>query len=63
MTDRPHSTRKLLQLCGAATSGQLYHHLRLLIDAGWVTPSSRGQYALADPERTAMALAAVQACR
>lgn len=26
------------------TSGQLYHHLRLLVSAGWLRSSARGQY-------------------
>jgi len=28
------------------TTGQLYHHLRLLVSAGWLHSSSRGQYAV-----------------
>jgi DNA-binding transcriptional ArsR family regulator len=28
------------------TSGQLYHHLRQLVGAGWLTSSSRGRYAV-----------------
>ncbi|WP_157852683.1 winged helix-turn-helix domain-containing protein [Streptomyces iakyrus] len=64
LLDRPHSARELLQLCGAtATSGLLYHHLQLLISAGWVARSSRGHHAVADTERTVAALAAVHACR
>jgi len=28
------------------TTGQLYHHLRLLVSAGWLHSSARGQYAV-----------------
>jgi hypothetical protein len=28
------------------TTGQLYHHLRLLVGAGWLHSSARGQYAV-----------------
>ena len=31
---------------GLGTSGQLYHHLRQLVSAGWLTSSSRGRYAV-----------------
>jgi DNA-binding transcriptional ArsR family regulator len=29
---------------GLGTSGQLYHHLRQLVSAGWLRSSARGQY-------------------
>lgn len=31
---------------GLGTSGQLYHHLRQLVAAGWLRSSARGQYAV-----------------
>ena len=31
---------------GLGTSGQLYHHLRQLVAAGWLTASGRGLYAV-----------------
>jgi hypothetical protein len=29
---------------GLGTSGQLYHHLRQLIGAGWLVQTARGHY-------------------
>jgi hypothetical protein len=29
---------------GLGTSGQLYHHLRQLVSAGWLRSSARGRY-------------------
>jgi hypothetical protein len=31
---------------GLGTTGQLYHHLRLLVSAGWLRSPGRGQYAV-----------------
>lgn len=35
---------ELSQIEGIATSGQVYHHLRTLIAAGWLQTTSRGRY-------------------
>lgn len=35
---------ELADLEGLGTSGQLYHHLRGLVSAGWLASSGRGQY-------------------
>jgi hypothetical protein len=42
-----HGTQTAAQLSAhprLGTSGQLYHHLRLLVSAGWLRSSARGQY-------------------
>jgi hypothetical protein len=44
------------------TSGQLYHHLRQLVAAGWLRAESRGEYAV-PPERVVPLLALVLAAR
>lgn len=48
-----HGTRtaaELAEVDGLGTTGQLYHHLRQLVAAGWLRSSARGQYAV-PPER------------
>ncbi|MFY1695114.1 MULTISPECIES: ArsR/SmtB family transcription factor [unclassified Solwaraspora] len=40
----------LAEIDGLGTTGQLYHHLRQLVSAGWLRSSARGQYAV-PPER------------
>jgi len=35
---------------GLGTTGQIYHHLRQLVGAGWLRPTSRGQHQV-PPER------------
>jgi hypothetical protein len=44
------------------TSGQLYHHLRQLVSAGWLRSTHRGQYAV-PPERIVPLLAVLAAAR
>ncbi|CAH0253868.1 ArsR/SmtB family transcription factor [Microbacterium foliorum] len=39
-----HTTAELLQLEHLASSGQLYHHLRQLVTAGWLVSPRRGYY-------------------
>ncbi|KAA0961891.1 winged helix-turn-helix transcriptional regulator [Microbacterium sp. ANT_H45B] len=39
-----HTTAELLQLEHLASSGQLYHHLRQLVAAGWLVSPRRGYY-------------------
>lgn len=39
-----HTTAELLQLEHLASSGQLYHHLRQLVSAGWLVSPRRGYY-------------------
>lgn len=38
------TTAELLELDQFASSGQLYHHLRQLVSAGWLTSPRRGSY-------------------
>jgi hypothetical protein len=40
------SAAGLQSVDGLGTSGQLYHHLRQLIAAGWLVQSARGHYAV-----------------
>jgi len=39
-----HTTAELLELEHLASSGQLYHHLRQLVTAGWLVSPRRGYY-------------------
>lgn len=39
-----HSAAELGELDGVGTSGQLYHHLRQLVSAGWLRTVGRGRY-------------------
>ena len=39
-----HSTSALGELGSLGTTGQLHHHLRQLVSAGWVRQSGRGSY-------------------
>jgi hypothetical protein len=41
-----HTTAELATDDGLGTTGQLYHHLRHLVSAGWLHSSSRGHYAV-----------------
>lgn len=38
------STAELAEIDGLGTTGQLHHHLRQLVAAGWVRQSGRGSY-------------------
>ncbi|HLH65717.1 MAG TPA: helix-turn-helix domain-containing protein [Solirubrobacteraceae bacterium] len=38
------TTTELAALAGLGTTGQLYHHLRQLVAAGWLTSAGRGRY-------------------
>jgi hypothetical protein len=44
------------------TTGQLYHHLRQLVSAGWLRSTARGQYAV-PPERVVPLLVLLSAAR
>ena len=44
------------------TSGQLYHHLRQLVGAGWLQVAARGRYAV-PPERVVPLLVVLAAAR
>ena len=59
----PRTVRELATLDGLGTSGQLYHHLRLLTDTGWLHCPRRGQYAITEEraERVRLAVATAQA--
>ncbi|BCB78441.1 helix-turn-helix domain-containing protein [Phytohabitans flavus] len=39
-----HGASELSEVEGLGTSGQLYHHLRQLVSAGWLRANGRGQY-------------------
>lgn len=39
-----HTTAELAAVDGLGTTGQLHHHLRQLVSAGWVRQSGRGSY-------------------
>ncbi len=39
-----NNTAELSETEGVGTTGQLYHHLRQLVAAGWLTASGRGRY-------------------
>lgn len=39
-----HAVAELSEVEGLGTSGQLYHHLRQLVSAGWLRTTARGQY-------------------
>jgi hypothetical protein len=41
-----HGTAELAALESLGTTGQLYHHLRQLVAAGWLRTTARGQYAV-----------------
>jgi hypothetical protein len=50
------------ELPSLGTSGQLYHHLRQLVSAGWLRSSARGQYAV-PAERVVPLLTVLAAAR
>lgn len=60
-----HGARTVAEL-GAherlGTTGQLYHHLRQLVAAGWLRTTARGQYAV-PPERVVPLLVVLAAAR
>ncbi|WP_246274880.1 helix-turn-helix domain-containing protein [Phytohabitans houttuyneae] len=39
-----HAAAELSEVEGLGTTGQLYHHLRQLVSAGWLRTNGRGQY-------------------
>jgi hypothetical protein len=41
-----HTTAELAADEGLGTTGQLYHHLRHLVSAGWLRSSARGRYSV-----------------
>lgn len=53
---------ELTRLESVGTSGQVYHHLRLLAAAGWLRTTARGHYAV-PPERVVPLLAVLAAAR
>lgn len=44
-----HATADLAGIGGLGTTGQLHHHLRQLVSAGWVRQSGRGSYEVPAP--------------
>jgi hypothetical protein len=57
-----HTSAELGQIDGSGTTGQLYHHLRQLVAAGWLRSAGRGQYQI-PPERVIPLLVALAAAR
>jgi Helix-turn-helix domain len=57
-----HTAAQLSEHPRLGTSGQLYHHLRQLVAAGWLRSSARGQYAV-PPERVVPLLVTLAATR
>src|SRR5918999_1541143 len=60
-----HGARTTAELSGhprLGTTGQLYHHLRQLVSAGWLRTTARGQYAVPG-ERVVPLLVALAATR
>jgi hypothetical protein len=55
-----HSAADLAGREGLGTSGQLYHHLRQLVSAGWLRPTARGRYAV-PPDRVVPLLVVLSA--
>jgi hypothetical protein len=53
---------ELAEVEGLGTSGQLYHHLRQLVSAGWLRTTGRGSYAV-PPERVVPLLVTITAAR
>jgi hypothetical protein len=53
---------ELAEVEGLGTSGQLYHHLRQLVSAGWLRQSGRGHYVV-PAERVVPLLVSVTAAR
>lgn len=56
------SVADLQQHGSLGTSGQLYHHLRQLVSAGWLRSPSRGRYAV-PPDRIVPLLAIITAAQ
>lgn len=57
-----HTSAELGSIDGSGTTGQLYHHLRQLVAAGWLRSAGRGQYQI-PPERVIPLLVALAAAR
>ncbi len=57
-----HATADLVALDGVGTSGQVYHHLGRLVDAGWLRHRRRGQMEV-PAERVVPLLVALAATR
>ena len=57
-----HTAAELGQADGLGTSGQIYHHLRQLASAGWLTSTTKGRYQV-PPERLVPLLVILGASR
>ena len=57
-----HTAAELSQAEGLGTSGQIYHHLRQLASAGWLTSTTKGRYQV-PPERVVPLLVILGASR
>ncbi len=56
------SVSELTKLDGVGTTGQVYHHLRQLVAAGWLETTSRGRYQV-PPTRLVSLLIVIAAAR
>jgi Helix-turn-helix domain len=57
-----HSVADLADRDGLGTSGQLYHHLRQLVNTGWLRTTARGRYTV-PADRIVPLLVALSAAR
>jgi hypothetical protein len=57
-----HAVADLAEREGLGTSGQLYHHLRQLVAAGWLRTTARGRYSV-PPDRVVPLLVVLSAAR
>ncbi|MEV4420004.1 helix-turn-helix domain-containing protein [Patulibacter sp. NPDC049589] len=58
LADGARTARELTELDGMGTSGQVYHHLRQLVAAGWLSSRSGGRFEI-PPERVVPLLTTV----
>lgn len=57
-----HAVADLQRNDALGTTGQLYHHLRTLVNTGWLRPTTRGHYAV-PPDRIVPLLVILTAAR
>ena len=60
--DGTTAAAELQERAGLGTTGQLYHHLRQLVSAGWLRQTTRGHYSV-PPERVVPLLVVLAAAR
>jgi hypothetical protein len=57
-----HATAQLAQITSLGTTGQLHHHLRQLVAAGWVRQTGRGSYDVPTERNLPLLLLLVSGC-